>query len=118
MKKIIILIFLLCLSCNKESVEVEPNYFLNITCYRIVSTTTTTYSHIEYESNPYSRVFWTSPDTVIIDGEKTCIVCCSTYTGADSIGHQLAILPNDYEIRSWTVIGYINSEIADTVLIQ
>ena len=114
--KKLILILLVFIGCSKEPVSFEP--FLDLLSYEIVTTNTTSYAHVYYESNPMSRVFWTSPDTVIIEGEKTCIVCCSTYTNKDGKGQQLVILPHTYNSRTWTVIGYINKEVIDTLYIK
>jgi len=115
LKKIII-ILLVCIGCTEEQVKIEQ--FLDLLGYEIVNTNNTSYAHVYYEANPMSRVFWTSPDTVIIEGEKTCIVCCSTYTNKDGTGQQLIILPYNYNIKEWKVIGYINVEIKDSLIID
>jgi len=114
--KKLILILLVFIGCSKEQVEIEP--FLDLLSYKIVNTIYTSYAHVYYEATPLSRVFWTSPDTVIIESEKTCIVCCSTYTKKDGTGQQLVILPHTYNSRTWTVIGYINKEVIDTLYIK
>lgn len=112
----IILILLVCVGCSKEYTEVEP--FIDLLSYEVVNTQYTSYAHVYYVSTPMSRVFWTSPDTVIIEGEKTCIVCCSTYTNKDGEGQQLVILPHTYNSKEWIVIGYINNIVTDTIIIK
>ena len=116
MKKIIIILLVFLLGCSKE--YVETNSYLDLYEYEVVSTVQTTYAHVYYIAMPYSRVFWTSPDTVIIEGEKTCIVCCSTYTNKDGKGQQLVILPYTYSNKIWTVMGYIDNLVRDTIYIK
>lgn len=113
--KNLILILLCLLSCEVEQFEVEPQ--LELMGYEIINSTTL-YAHIYYKATPGYRIFWTSPDTVLIDEIKTCIVCCSTYSNKFGEGQQLVILPYNYNSRIWTVIGYINDIIIDTIEID
>jgi len=115
MRKIILILLVICLGCDKEYNYIEP--YINLIEYEVIQINNP-YAHLYYEATPLSRVFWTSPDSVIIEGEKTCIICCSTYTKEDGRGQQLVILPYNYNIKTWTIICYINEEVSDTIYIK
>jgi len=112
----LILFLLIFLSCE-SSIEIDETY-LYIETYEVIQGTNNAYAHVYYNTKPPQRVFWTSPDTVIVDDIKSCIICCSTYSDKNGEGQQLALLPYNYNKKSWTIIGYINEEISDTIIIK
>ena len=115
---ILCIIILLTVSCEKEQfIENDFSYDLNIYDYIIITGTDCNYATMYYETNPVERIFWTSPDTIIVDGEKTCIVCCSTYSNSKGLGQQSVLLPNTQIYEDWIIIGY-NNNVDDTILIN
>lgn len=108
-------------SCQKSYIYVEE--FIDIYNYTIYQTQQTTYASVEYRATPYSRIFWSTPDTIFVmgmngTGEKTPIVCCSTYTREDGTGQQLVLLPDRYDVKTWVVIGSINNNVKDSCIIK
>ena len=117
MKYLFVIFIFIFVSCGKfETHELTP--YLSITDYEIVSTSLSAYAHVYYETLPEQRVFWTTTDSVLVDGVPTPIVCCSTYSNANGVGQQLVLLPLNYSVRNWTVICYIDKVLRDTLIMK
>jgi len=77
------------------------------------------YTAVYYKTSPYTRVYWTSPDsfTVYHWGEAITepIINYSTYSSSDSTGQQMIYLYQEFINDTLTVVGYINENVVSTL---
>ena len=126
MKKLLALLLLL-LSCEVEYTYPEDIYsdvYLNIYSnleyndeiytFEYPEDNLNSYFKIDYNSLPYQRVFWESPDMFYVvlwqDTIWTEVINFSTYANDEGIGHQMVYVNPTLIGDTLNIIGRINEE--------
>ena len=77
------------------------------------------YTSVQYETLPYTRVFWTSTDTFIIEhwGEEIeePIINYSTYANDDGTGQQMIYLYQDFIGDTLMVYGCTENDVCSSL---
>ena len=126
MKKLIILLIILVIGCEKEyelDVILPPNgseltiysdlHYENGTYHLFYpEELSNSYFKVTYNTRPYQRVFWESPDMFYVvmwqDTIWTPVVNFSTYADEDGIGHQMVYINPTLIGDTLNVIGKLN----------
>ena len=133
MKKLITLLLLLLLSCEVEPIYPEDIYsdvYLNIYSnldydniiytYNYPGNDLNSYFKINYNSLPYQRVFWESPDMFYVilwqDTIWTEVINFSTYANDEGIGHQMVYVNPSLIGDTLNLIGIIKNPLGAEIM--
>jgi hypothetical protein len=133
MKKLLILLLLLLLSCEREHIYPENIYsdvYINIYSdlelnneiytFEYPEDNLNSYFKISYNSLPYQRVFWESPDMFYVilwqDTIWTEVINFSTYANDEGIGHQMVYVNPSLIGDTLNLIGIIKNPLGAEII--
>ena len=133
MKKLIILLIILIIGCEKELYQDISNAHLeiysdleydgNVYLFNYPPNSTNSYFKVNYNSLPIQRVYWDSPDEFYVvmwqDTVWTPVVNYSTYSDDDGVGHQMVYVNPTLIGDTLNIIGTIYEEgISQEILVK
>ena len=127
MKKLLILLIIILTSCEDQYKDlIEDNSTLEIYIddleynnitetykFQYPNTLSNNYFKITYNTSPYQRVYWDSPDEYYVvtfqDTTWTSVVNYSTHAGENGIGYQMVYVNNSLAGDTLKIVGTTNN---------